>query len=235
MNTSGSSNNFITRRDFMKKSALTVGAITLLSQGIGLAAGSGGSSSGSSDLWDMKCVAPPQSLTVPTQAVQTTLPLPFYAIFDLIITSNKAADDPSADCYNTTNVQHEFTFGITANGVTDPINGTSAPYGVHGKNVFTADCDEDFGIITSSFDAAASSPSSGTTIRKTFMVDSLYSVEMTIYIVRSQGGPDVTTKIFGSVYWNEIFNPSNNGHFQLPKTPGACIEMTNTYESHNHH
>lgn len=43
MNTSGSSNNFITRRDFMKKSALTVGAITLLSQGIGLAAGSSGS------------------------------------------------------------------------------------------------------------------------------------------------------------------------------------------------
>lgn len=37
MNPSASSNNGITRRNFMKKSALTVGAITILSQGTGFA------------------------------------------------------------------------------------------------------------------------------------------------------------------------------------------------------
>ncbi len=37
MSPSDSATNFITRRDFMKKSALTVGAISLLAQGVGLA------------------------------------------------------------------------------------------------------------------------------------------------------------------------------------------------------
>lgn len=45
MKHSDSATDFITRRDFMKKSALTAGAITLLSQGIGLASGTGGGSS----------------------------------------------------------------------------------------------------------------------------------------------------------------------------------------------
>lgn len=56
MNPSDPATDFITRRDFMKKSALTVGAITILSQGIGLAAGLGLSS-----WWDMKCIAPDAS------------------------------------------------------------------------------------------------------------------------------------------------------------------------------
>jgi hypothetical protein len=67
MKHSDSATEFITRRDFMKKSALTVGAITLLSQGIGLASGTGGGSSyylkanTKSDVW------------VPQQLLKTAL------------------------------------------------------------------------------------------------------------------------------------------------------------------
>jgi hypothetical protein len=50
-----STSNEITRRSFMKKSALTVGALAILGQGIGLAIGDDGSGSGA---YRMKCNAP---------------------------------------------------------------------------------------------------------------------------------------------------------------------------------
>ena len=86
MNTSSKHENSVTRRNFMKKTALTTGAIMLLARGVSLAAGSS-----ISGFWNMKCIAPALG-TPKTKSATAQRFIPFTAIFDLVLTNTKVAD-----------------------------------------------------------------------------------------------------------------------------------------------
>jgi hypothetical protein len=223
MNPSDPATDFITRRDFMKKSALTVGAITILSQGIGLAAGLGLSS-----WWDMKCIAPDASEGDKNKFItaEMTDPTSFNAVFDLILATDKTADAASADGYHETipPFTHDFSLNMTSGGQLSHVSG---------KNTFKAKCEKSSNVILSSFLSSDSNPTSGTSITSNHQVG-LYSVDLTIYIARNFGGPDVSTMIFGEVYWKEILKPSHFGSLRIPPTAGSNLEIVNTFQSKSH-
>ena len=67
MNSSDQYSDGITRRNFMKNTALTVGAVTLLGQGIGLAAGSSGGGLRWLHVADKRTSSVGRTVTVPHQ------------------------------------------------------------------------------------------------------------------------------------------------------------------------
>jgi hypothetical protein len=213
MNSSSKHENSITRRNFMKKTILTTGAIMLLAQGVSLAAGSS-----TSGFWNMKCIAPALG-TPKTKSATTQMFIPFTAIFDLVLTTTKEADSGSANGYNQGSVTHDFGFNMTSN---------QGNRQTGGKSFFKIDCNRSTGVITSSFEASRSIPVNGTTVAANFQIG-LYSVDLKVYIARNQGGPDVQTKVFGQVYWEEILNASNNGSVRVPQT--GLIDFNNEYEA----
>lgn len=121
MNARDTSANSITRRNFMKKSALTVGAITLLGQGIGLAAGSG-SGSGS---WGIICGDPTfENSTVSVVKGPFVSPQkagnPYgdfeHFFIQVEIDSNKIKDSPGTAAYDECNLNYTATITVLVEG-----------------------------------------------------------------------------------------------------------------------
>ncbi|MEI7912105.1 MAG: twin-arginine translocation signal domain-containing protein [Verrucomicrobiota bacterium] len=139
--------NLITRRTFMKTTALTIGAVALLSQGRALADGGGGSSSSVS--WKMWCSEPSLEDSI-RYVVEGPFVIPKIgggnATLDVSVRlETKAADNPSwVDPYNF------IEFSQLGEVRAQVIGGTEdySPYYCD----FQVLCDQDTGETTASFE-----------------------------------------------------------------------------------
>ncbi|MEI7912108.1 MAG: hypothetical protein WCK77_20945 [Verrucomicrobiota bacterium] len=130
-----------TRRTFMKTTALTIGAVALLSQGRALADGGGGSSS--SIWWDMHCTDPQTAENVVNSQVFDD---PFASAwgvgFELILETLKVADSPGV-YYNTVDFTHTCIVRAFNNANNDFLGQALA------NSSYTVNCDGSSGILSS--------------------------------------------------------------------------------------
>lgn len=220
MKHSDSATDFITRRDFMKRSALTVGAITLLSQGIGLASGTGGSS-----WWDMRCVSPQPGFESDFEADVTILPgMQDFTSFDLKLETFQLADPPDT-CYNFASFLHEFALRVSC-GTTDSLN--------YGFNRYDAMCNIDTGKISMFYNPSESVPNGGNKMTGSGKIgpNDEYSYDYKILIGRIANGGFATTVVSAVVSWVSKADPNVKGIVLLPQE--GTLMIKNAFLSHEH-
>jgi hypothetical protein len=213
--------DFITRRDFMKKSALTVGAITLLSQGIGLASGTGGASS----WWDMRCDAPAVFHDIVGDDLEYTLKGCDETIYHVDLLTTKLADEEGVG-YHNCSFEHRFALWVFSAG-------TSAH--VAGYTTFESQCNVNTGEITTVHCRLSSDPievGDSFSTSKNVTIGGLYDIKLTINVLRAAFGSIATTTITAEISWHELTPPNLLQSIRIPAQ--GSYQMQNHFVASQH-
>lgn len=133
--------NIFTRRSFMKTSALTVGAVALLSQGTALAVEGAASSS---IWWDMNCASPSIGEDISYASFSDPSGNNAWALrFEFKVQTNKLQDPPEAG-YNSIGFTHTAILSMFEGNNDEPVLGSAIAF-----NYYELNCDPANGAMFS--------------------------------------------------------------------------------------
>ena len=133
--------NTFTRRSFMKTSALTVGAVALLSQGKALGDGVVDSSS---EWWDMNCAGPSIGEDISFASYSDPSGENAWTVrFEFKVQTNKLEDPPEVG-YNSIGFTHTAILSMYEGNNNDPVLGSAIAF-----NYYELDCDPASGTMFS--------------------------------------------------------------------------------------